>query len=225
MSNVQTKPARGYDQLAPFYQSMERLRFGSSLQRARTSLLDQIPDCENALFLGDGDGRLLTEFSRRRPQCRVTSLDISERMLRLQQRRLKRRNDKSNVQFVHADVRDWTAPPETFDLIVTAFHLDCFKASEVAELTARLTPSLRERGCWYVVDFAIPDGGWKRHWARVWSTAMILFFRIQTGLQGKEIIDFRRMFGHLGWSALAEFESPNGFQFATIFQLKNTKAL
>src|SRR5690606_34653953 len=106
-----------------------------------------------------------------------------------------------------------------FDLIVTAFHLDCFLANEVDELITRLTPSLRPAGCWYVVDFAIPRKTWKRTWAWVWANIMIRLFRLQTGLQSNEIIDLRRAFAESGWQTLAEFESSSGFQFASVFKM------
>lgn len=222
---VNDRAARGYDRLAPWYQAIEWLRFGGGLQKSRTALLNDLPDCQQALFIGDGDGRLLQAFAQQQPDCRVTSIDVSPRMLSYQRQRLARQRqrlgkqlDGSQYQWVQADIWQYDVPPQRYDLIVTAFHLDCFTQSEIEHLVVRLAKGLRCQGCWYVVDFAVPERGWRRYWARFWTAVMIAFFRWQTGLSTRMIVDIPQVFFELGWTTIAARVSPSGMRFAMLLR-------
>ncbi|QEG42149.1 class I SAM-dependent methyltransferase [Roseimaritima ulvae] len=213
--------ARGYDRLAPWYQTLERMRFGGGLQRARVALLTDLPHCQHALFIGDGDGRLLQAFAVQQPQCRVTSIDISSRMLDRQRQRLGRRcafAEEPQVRWVQADIRRCDISPQRYDLIVTAFHLDCFPEEEVGRLVERLEAALREQGCWYVVDFAIPRGGWRRLWARFWTAMMIAFFRWQTALATSSLPDVRQVFADRGWTVKGQRVSRGGMLYSVLLR-------
>lgn len=222
---VSDRVARGYDRLAPWYQTIEWLRFGGGLQRSRTALLNELPRCQQALFIGDGDGRLLQAFARQQPDCRVTSIDVSSRMLACQRQRLAclsprlgEQADGAQYHWVQADIRQYEVPPQQYDLIITAFHLDCFTQSEIESLVDRLGESLRCQGYWYVVDFAVPKRGWRRHWARFWTAVMIAFFRWQTGLASSAIVDIPQVFFDRGWTVLTQQVSPSGMQFSMLLR-------
>ncbi len=210
--------ARGYDRLAPWYQAIEWLRFGGRLQTARIALLKDLPRCQRALFIGDGDGRLLQAFAAEQPECRVTSVDISAQMLARQRQRIGPGADSSQYQWVQADIRQYKLPRQRYDLIVTAFHLDCFQVAEIEALAVRLAAAVRPRGCWYVVDFAIPKRGWRRFWARFWTALMIAFFRWQTGLVTTEIVDLPELFLQHGWTVIGQRVSSSGLQFSMLLR-------
>lgn len=222
---VSDRVARGYDRLAPWYQAIEWLRFGGGLQKSRIALLNDLPECQQALFIGDGDGRLLQAFAQQQPDCRVTSIDVSSRMLAYQRQRLANQSqrlgeqlDGSQYQWVQADIRQYEVPPQRYDLIVTAFHLDCFTQAEIEHLVVRLAKGLGGQGYWYVVDFAVPKRGWRQYWAKCWTAVMIAFFRWQTGLSSRTIVDIPQVFFQLGWTATAEQVSPSGMRFAMLLR-------
>ncbi|WP_417737635.1 class I SAM-dependent methyltransferase [Rosistilla oblonga] len=190
------KRRSGYDRLAPWYQTLEQLRFGKALQNGRVSLLPAVlehlqsrssDDDPEVLFLGDGDGRLLEAFLASCPTARVTSVDISPPMVALQKSRVGHRGRA--VQWQVADVEDIEFPAGRFALVVTPFFLDCFDAAELGRLIPRIAGWLTPAAAWYVVDFQIPPSGLRRLWGRFWLATMHTFFRWQTGLRSRQVVD------------------------------------
>ncbi|WP_161604757.1 class I SAM-dependent methyltransferase [Roseiconus nitratireducens] len=188
---------RGYDRLAPWYQTIERLRFAGGLQRWRERLLDEIPPCRQVLFLGDGDGRLLKSFLdqllNRGPTSsnlveNIRSVDFSAKMLQCQRKRIARHPLRHKVQLEHGDVLNAQWPTRQYDLIVTAFFLDCFAEPQLRRLVSQLTTALAPEGLWYVVDFTQPDRGLAKHWAGGWLAVMHAFFRWQTDLPTRRLV-------------------------------------
>lgn len=208
----------GYDRLARWYAPIEWLRFGRTLQRARLSLLDELPMVSSALFLGEGDGRLLIPFAKRQPQAEIVSVDISRAMLKRQHQRFAKSGCSNRIRFVQADISDITQrgttgdvpvapeklsrvlaePAETspsdlaatrFELVVTPFFLDCFDAAEQPQVISRIAAQVHVPGWWYYVDFRIAEPRWARLWSRFWLRCMHGFFRFATDLQSKELVD------------------------------------
>ncbi len=184
----------GYDRLAPWYERLERLRFGNGLQRARLSLLPQLglttspSSPRHALFIGDGDGRLLDDFVKVYPAINVTSVDVSPVMIDMQQRRLDPVG-RSRVHWICADIETVEFEASKFDVIVTVFFLDCFNHPQLAKLLPRISTWMTTNGDWYVVDFCLPQQGLRRLWARFWLAIMHLFFRWQTGLRSRYVVN------------------------------------
>lgn len=179
----------GYDQLADRYHLLEKMMFGSSLAKARTALLSSIPPCHSALLFGDGDGRFLEAFLSMQPECQITSVDQSQRMLDIQQQRLLDHPLRDNVTWLQQDIRDFAANRQQFDLLVTAFFLDCFSAEDLRTHLPVWLSALKPDGHFYFVDFQKPDKGWKRLRGRVYLKIMHLFFRWYTDLPNEELVD------------------------------------
>ena len=185
----ENRSARGYDRLASFYQPLEMLLFGDSLQRSRIALLEELPKLDRALVLGDGTGRLLEQFCVSQPRCQITSVDHSSEMLRHQRRRVDRVNAGHRVEFIQQDVRTLHPPTGHYDAIVAAYVLDCFTAAELSEMLPRLLSGIRDAGLFYFVDFIHPDGRLRRHQAAAYQFLMHTFFRWTTGLPNRTLVD------------------------------------
>lgn len=183
------RSARGYDRLARVYGWLEHSLFGSRLQRARVSLLPDLPRSNRALILGDGDGRLLEQLCRTQPHCKFTSVDQSDEMLKLQRLRIEEIGSSENVEFVCADARNFRPVAQQYDLLVTAFFLDCFERQELSVLLGQWIRGLRPGGHLYFVDFAQPRSGWRRYRAACYLAIMHGFFRWQTGLPNRRLVD------------------------------------
>ena len=179
----------GYDQLAGRYQLLEKLMFGSHLNRSRTALLTSIPECRSALVLGDGDGRLLEALLTIQPECQITSIDQSQRMLEIQQERLAHHPRRDNVNWRQQDARELEGFGYQFDLLVSAFFLDCFTSQELATHLPLWLNTLRPGGHFYFVDFQEPGSGWKRLRGKLSLTLMHHFFRCCTNLQNRRLVD------------------------------------
>ncbi|MCS7465234.1 methyltransferase domain-containing protein [Stieleria sp. ICT_E10.1] len=180
---------RGYDRLATVYRGLEICLFGNALHRARLALLDQLPRVDRALVLGDGTGRLLEQLCITQPDCRITSVDQSRQMLNHQKRRVERIGALDRVEFVQADARSYDVPENQFDLVVAAYFLDCFTEEELAGCLPRFLAGLRDEGIFYFVDFVWPPPGWRRRQATVYQWLMHRFFRWQTGLPNRRLVD------------------------------------
>ena len=179
----------GYDQLASRYQLLEKLMFGSHLKKARTALLTSIPECRSALVLGDGDGRLLEALLTNQPECQITSIDQSQRMLEIQQERLATHPQRDNVNWRQQDARELEGFGHQFDLLVSAFFLDCFDSQELEKHLPLWLNTLRPGGHFYFVDFQEPGSGWKRLRGKLYLTMMHHFFRCCTNLKNRRLVD------------------------------------
>ncbi|MCU0750667.1 MAG: class I SAM-dependent methyltransferase, partial [Akkermansiaceae bacterium] len=144
-----------FDRLAPCYRALEFLAAGNQLQRCRTAFLDSIPAPRRVLIAGEGNGRFLGEIARRFPYAAITVVDSSRTMLDLAKSRVSKSGAAaSRIEFVHADLRDWTpAESGNFDLIVTHFFLDCFPPDRLAKVVARLSELAAPTATWLLADF------------------------------------------------------------------------
>lgn len=155
---------------------------------ARTALLNGLPTLKDVLILGEGDGRLLKVFLEGQPDCSVTVLEQSARMVELARDRLSPQQ-RERVRFLLEDAVTFKLDSARYDLVVTAFFLDCFTQKQLVHLVPKLAESLKPGGLWYYADFAPPPQGWRRVWGTVYLTAMHAFFRAQTGLQTWQLAD------------------------------------
>jgi ubiquinone/menaquinone biosynthesis C-methylase UbiE len=177
-----------FDALAPYYRWMEMMLAGGALHRCRTAFLDEIPRPERILLLGEGHGRSLAEFCRRFPAAQITCVDASEPMLTQARRHLARQHLPAHqVEFIRADVLDWTPPPGGYDLVATHFFLDCFRPGQLERMTPKIAASLQPRGIWLIADFQAPTGGWRGLRSRLILGLLYVFFRRVTRLPARTL--------------------------------------
>ncbi|MGY6652589.1 class I SAM-dependent DNA methyltransferase [Amycolatopsis sp. TRM77291] len=84
------------------------------VDRAVRQLLDGLPPSSRVLDLGSGTGRPVAEELSAAGH-RVTGLDVSPVMVELA------REQVPAATFVHADVRDWTSPPGSWEAVCAFF--------------------------------------------------------------------------------------------------------
>ena len=77
------KMPKGFDLIAPYYDSLARLVFGDSIRHCQLEYLDKIPPGAQVLILGGGTGWLLGELMKINPSCRVWYLESSIKMLEM----------------------------------------------------------------------------------------------------------------------------------------------
>jgi ubiquinone/menaquinone biosynthesis C-methylase UbiE len=177
-----------FDRLAPHYRWMEFVLAGEKLQRCRTAFLPEVADARDILILGEGNGRFLIECRKVLPKARITCIDESGRMLQLARLRLNRsRLGTQEINFVNTDALSWAPAQRSFDLIVTHFFLDCFRADQLKRLLSVLVQACRPHAGWLLADFQIPDRGVSRPRAQVIHWLMYSFFRITTRLSARKL--------------------------------------
>ena len=221
------RSAKGYDRLSGFYRWIEWIGMGSDLMHARTALLPELHAAKRILVLGDGDGRLLAALATSQPDAHITSVDHSPKMLDLQRTRVQGVGAEERVEFVCADATAiifeggktavskptglsssldsrFSEDSQTFalgsyDLLVTAFFLDCFSQKQIDVLLPGLLGAVRPGGQFYFVDFIEPTKGYRRVRAQILLAIMHLFFRWQTGLRNTRLVDVPSQIDQLGW--------------------------
>lgn len=177
-----------FDPLARHYRWIECISAGDLLQRCRTALLSEIPPPKTILNLGEGNGRFLAECHKRFPSADVLCLDSSAKMLSLARQRLQRSDSNTErIQFTCADVLDWSAPKEKFDLIVTHFVLDCFPPEQLEKVVAKLADATAANAQWLLSDFRTAGSGLRGVRSRLILWMLYRFFRSTTGLPASRL--------------------------------------
>lgn len=167
-----------FDRIAPHYRWIELLCAGPLLQRCRTAFLGEIQSPRRVLMVGEGNGRFLVDFLRAHPEAQVTCVEASVAMLRLAEERLVASGLNSRgVEFLQADILEWTPPRRRFDLLVTHFFLDCFRSDQLVAIIARLAAAAAPEARWLVADFREPASGFARWRARAIIQSLYFFFR------------------------------------------------
>jgi len=172
-----------FDVLAPHYRWMEFVSAGEKLQRCRTAFLDRVVGANRILILGEGNGRFLLECRRKLPDAKITVVDASAQMLARARKRLERRGiDAGRIDFVRGDALAWTPEAGAFDLIVTHFFLDCFRADQLEPLIVRLARAGAPRANWLLSDFQSAPAGLARFRSKLILWLMYRFFEAVTRL-------------------------------------------
>jgi ubiquinone/menaquinone biosynthesis C-methylase UbiE len=183
------------DPIARAYRWFEYAAFGRELERRRYRYLAEISGAQNALVLGDGDGRFLARLLASAPEVHVELVDLSQRMLDL----ARRRSCSSRLTCQHGDARTIPLPPSQFDLVATHFLLDCFDREDLAIVVSRIADAARPQATWLVSEFRQPPSGLRAAWAWLWLRVLYLFFRITTGLQVRGLTDHRPLLETCGF--------------------------
>jgi ubiquinone/menaquinone biosynthesis C-methylase UbiE len=183
------------DGIARWYRWLEYAGFGRELERRRFQFLPDLCDARHALALGEGDGRFLAKLAAQNPDAAIDCVDASARMLELARGRV----GAEQVHFYHADVRLGALTGSAYDLIVTHFLLDCFEESDVRAVAARIAEVARPGARWVVSEFRQPSRGWRALWARLWLGMLYWFFRVTTGLDTRQLVDYHPILGSHGF--------------------------
>jgi SAM-dependent methyltransferase len=168
---------------------MEWLLAGGKLQRCRTAFLPEVRQAQRVLLLGEGNGRFLDAFVHANPSAEITVLDASAAMLRAARQRLGAIAPETDrrIQCIHANALNWSPSAGTYDLIVSNFFLDCFRAEQLAELIPRLASGASAGAQWLVSDFCLPASGPARWRAQGIVALMYCFFRMVTRLPARSL--------------------------------------
>lgn len=117
-------------------------------RRLADDLVGAVPHGADVLDVGTGPGVLVDEIARRRPDVRLTGVDLSPDMVAAAERNLRRFGDRVTMRV--GDVTDLPFPDGSFDLIVSSFSLHHWDHPEAA--VPELARVLRPGGRIYIYD-------------------------------------------------------------------------
>jgi hypothetical protein len=219
MSKAQPLPAEpNFNLIARPYRFLEYLTLGPALQLCRTHFLPTLLTRQNALILGDGDGRFLAQLLAANPVLEADAVDTSRTMLHLLLRRCAAAAPDATTRLqTHQTSALTFTPTQTYDLIVTHFFLDCLTQPDLEVLIRRLTPHLQPRGLWLISDFRIPPNALRLP-ARLLLRALYLVFRLLTGLHTTRLPDHATPLTAAGLTRIARHHSLAGLLATELWQ-------
>lgn len=201
-----------FDRISSVYDLLASIVFGRSIRRAQTLFLKEISQGGHVLVLGGGTGWLLAELLSLNPNCQVVYIDASMKMVEMAKKKAK---GSKNVFFVHG-TENSIPRGIRFDAIITHFYLDLFAQESCDKIVSLIRGSCHNRTLWLACDFI------NKAW---WHTAMLFimytFFRVVSGLNVKELPDWKKSIMQSGFVEIRTKSFSKGFISSALFQLND----
>jgi len=201
-----------FDRVAPVYDKLARLVFGKAITRAQTRFLSEIDGNSEVLILGGGTGWLLAELVASKPDCRVTYIDASEKMIDMAQEKI--RGYEHSVSFIHGTEREIPSA-STYDVVITHFYLDLFDAHCCRAVCGLIRRHSRPGSWWLACDFV------NRTW---WHSAMLgtmyFFFGFTAGLRTRHLPDWRAHIQDAGFTGIKMENYSGKFICSALYRLR-----
>src|SRR5437588_48570 len=165
-----SKIRSGFNFLAPFYDLFSKLFFGNAILRSQTYFLSSLEKFENVLIFGGGTGKILIALLKNEIGKNYTYVDISDKMAARSKKRFEKfcaeNSIDPKVDFICGSYSDIPSEKK-FDLIITAYVLDCFTEKELPEAMNALHERSSLAGKWLFIDFNIPEKGAMNYFSRI----------------------------------------------------------
>jgi ubiquinone/menaquinone biosynthesis C-methylase UbiE len=212
------------DRLAPYYETLERLAFGSYLEQTRLTFLAEVGGAERAVLCGDGDGRFLAALLRANPRVQVDFVDLSGRMIEIAQRRVVKMGPsfRERVRFFVGDAREFQPQASGYDLIATHFFLDCFSQAEIMEVVTRIASWAAPGAQWMVSEFRETETLLGRVCTRAVIRGLYAAFRFSTGLRVTRLPDYTAALAKEGFSLRCETKKLAGLLESSLWEVRAT---
>lgn len=204
-------PLNTFDRIAPFYDRIARLVFGSSISEVQRVHLHELSSASDILILGGGTGWILKDVLAVNAVAQVVYLEASRRMIDLSRQRLSDA-DRGRVTFLHGTIDDLHGD-NAFDAIIGNFYVDLFPAEELLRVAKRIRGALRPKGKFLCADFV--DDTW---WQRLMLKLMYAFFRITAGIDSRQLPPWRELVPQAGFVHLREKRYWKGFMSSMVYE-------
>lgn len=194
-----------FDRVAGFYDRLARLAFGKIWDKIQKSPLPFLQNKKNILIVGGGTGQILEYLGQGQE---IVFVELSKKMLDL----AKRRKTSAAVDFVHQNYLTWQSD-QKFDVILFSFFLDAFSESSLNSILKKCQSELSRQGELIVVDFerAAPLQNFV-------TKIMLLFFRIATKLESRQLLDFKKIIASVGFEMIEAKAFLKGWVYLRVFR-------
>ena len=208
-----------FDRVAPFYDRLARLVFGSSIRRAQRHFLNYVPPAARVLLVGGGTGWLLPYLLEKPEVTHVTYLEASAVMLALAQRKAHgvRSSTTASIRWVHGN-KQQLASDDRYDVVITNFVLDMYTGAALDQLMKRLLNHLHPAGYWLFTDFRLSGKQRRRWWQQLMAQAMYVFFHLTAGINRQKLPFYDRHFAALGLRLVREKTFFGDFIVSQVYQ-------
>jgi len=193
-----------FNRIAPVYDQIASIVYGSNLIEAKEAFLDLIPENASILLMGGGTGGILNDLLERKPSVMIDYVEPSEKMIAIAQKKLQEKF-RSRVNFICGD--EHQIPSEkTYDVSTSFFVLDCFTQNHAISFSKKITSVLREDGIWLFADFFSTD----KSFHRLLIGFMYRFFKIVSNIETQVLPDYERIFEESSFEINSEKIFMNG---------------
>jgi len=194
--------SNNFNRIAWAYDSLVKITFGSRLWQAQRAHLEKIAEGDSVLVVGGGSGRILNWIKAEK----IDFLELSHSMIR-------KASKRGDSQIIHGDF--FSISLQTYDWVIFPFFLDCFADNRIKDALVKAKAILNEDGGLIVTDFEIQN---KRQ--KLLTRLMIVFFRLTTALEAKNLSPIRQIIGNTEFQCTSSEQFLNGFIFSEIYTLR-----
>jgi ubiquinone/menaquinone biosynthesis C-methylase UbiE len=178
-----------YNSIAPFYDFLSKIVFGTAIVNAQKFLITIIPPQSIVLIVGGGTGWILEEVSKVHPKgLEIVYVEPSEKMMAISK---KRNAGRSRVNFINETIQD-SPFDKRFDVVITPFVFDNFSTPSAQCVFEKINQYLLPEGLWLFADFQVV----RKHavWQIIMLKIMYLFFRIVCKIEADRLPDTNALF-------------------------------
>ncbi len=180
-----------FNGLAPIYDLLVRLVFGSQIIKSQTAHFDQLVNSQNILLPGGGTGQVLEELDKLKLNLSIDYIEKSTKML--EKAKERRPFNYIEVRYIEGDILK--VDLQCYDVIITNFFLDVFDKESLSLVVDKLSTLLLPNGKWLMTDFVSTNVA--MHQALI--VIMYRFFKLTANLQGTRLLDFEKELNRVGF--------------------------
>ena len=208
-----------FDRIAPYYDTLARLAFGGSIQRAQRYFLNKIPPEASVLVVGGGTGWLLPHLLERPEVIHVTYLETSATMIELSKQKIEHLSPSRTtvVNFIHGDEHS-LVENDQFSVVITHFVLDMYQGKALDDIIQTLASHLAPQGTWLFTDFRLSRQKRHRWWQRLITRAMYTFFHLTAGIARQPLPPYQQHFAAHGFRVIHERSFFSDFIVSRVYQ-------
>lgn len=174
--------AKGFDFLAPFYDSLARLMLGKDIVNSQLHFIGSFKGCDRVLILGGGSGLFLDILCKECPDIKIDYVDISVKMICRARKRIR---DCKSVNFIQGSEDD--IPDRLYDGVITNFYLDMFNEKTLGKVIQKIKKSMTDSAHWMVTDFTN-----ERSSHAFMLAIMYRFFRMIARIEATQLPDWQQ---------------------------------
>lgn len=202
--------AKGFDLVAPIYDSCVSLVFGNQIADFQCDALHLLSNCGSLAIVGGGTGLLLEK---------ALNLDLAEHYYYIERSDKMRALTSNRIGITFKEVKflnNLSDMPESADCFVFPFVLDCYSEQEVEEILIEMKQKLKPSGEILVVDFdAATTNTFKR---KSLITLLYLFFKVFTGMSPWRLPRIKSVFESQGFTEISRSSKLQEWLFAALYK-------